>query len=58
MIYFDKLKLGIPLNLCSDINEDLFDDIIDGNLFVSKKIIQEILGVITLGLDYAEDYLL
>lgn len=54
MIYFDKLKLGIPLNLCSDINEDLFDDIIDGNLFVSKKIIQEILGVITLGLDYAE----
>ena len=40
MVYFDKLKLGIPLNLCSDINEDLFDDIIDGNLFVSKKIIQ------------------
>lgn len=54
MVYFDKLKLGIPLNLCSDINKDLFDDIIDGNLFVSKKIIQEILGVITLGLDYAE----
>lgn len=58
MLNFDRLKLAIPLNLCSNIKEELFENIIDGNLSVSNEILNELNGVNLIQLNYRDNLLI
>lgn len=57
MLNFDRLKLAIPLNLCSNIKEELFENVVEGNLFVSNEILNELNGVNLIQLNYQDNLL-
>lgn len=55
MIQFDRLKIAISLNLCTNINKDLFTNVIDGNYQVSKTIHSNLIGINSIQLNYDKD---
>lgn len=55
MMNYDRLKIQFPLCLCTDINKELFKNIIEGNYCVSKNILDELIGVNSIQLNCDKD---
>ena len=55
MMNYDRLKIQFPLCLCTDINKELFENIIEGNYCVSKTILDELIGVNSIQLNCDKD---